>query len=244
MRVRIARVSRCDGTGGGRPRADAGGARRSGALCRRRCRGAPCVHRVGGRRSWPFRPYDDAPSGAGHCAACGGTRPSRRTAGSPCRCAALRATARRGVGAGRPCRLRSPVLGGAVRQERDLDGILLVEAESFTNPWTRAMYAWELQNPAVCHIYVVRTPECRVAGSARSGWWWTRFTSTTWRSVPAFRGQGFGTRADAAVLTEGRRLGATRATLEVRASNEPARASTSAGIRGGRARPALLHESG
>ena len=26
------------------------------------------------------------------------------------------------------------------------------------------MYAWELQNRAVCHIYIVRTPDCPVAG--------------------------------------------------------------------------------
>ena len=43
--------------------------------------------------------------------------------------------------------------------DADLDGVLAVEAESFTNPWTREMYAWELQNRSVCHVYVVRTPE-------------------------------------------------------------------------------------
>src|SRR5690349_19487364 len=48
--------------------------------------------------------------------------------------------------------------------ERDLDGVLAVEAESFTNPWTRDMYAWELKNRSVCHIYVVRTPEAAVVG--------------------------------------------------------------------------------
>jgi [ribosomal protein S18]-alanine N-acetyltransferase len=48
--------------------------------------------------------------------------------------------------------------------DRDLAGILEVEEESFTNPWTRDMYAWELQNRAVCHIYVIRTPEHAVAG--------------------------------------------------------------------------------
>src|SRR5438045_9234710 len=47
--------------------------------------------------------------------------------------------------------------------DADLDGVLHVEAESFTNPWTRAMYAWELQNRHVCHIYVVRTTGCPVA---------------------------------------------------------------------------------
>src|SRR5262245_38414060 len=30
--------------------------------------------------------------------------------------------------------------------DEDLDGVLFVESESFTNPWTRDMYAWELQN--------------------------------------------------------------------------------------------------
>ena len=43
--------------------------------------------------------------------------------------------------------------------ERDLDGVLEVEEESFTNPWTREMYAWELQHRSVCHIHVVRTDE-------------------------------------------------------------------------------------
>ena len=37
--------------------------------------------------------------------------------------------------------------------DQDLDGVLVVESESFTNPWTREMYAWELQNRAVCHIW-------------------------------------------------------------------------------------------
>ena len=48
--------------------------------------------------------------------------------------------------------------------EGDLDGVLEVEQESFTSPWTRDMYAWELQNPSVCHIYIVRTLDCAVAG--------------------------------------------------------------------------------
>ena len=48
--------------------------------------------------------------------------------------------------------------------DQDLDGVLFVESESFTNPWTREMYAWELQNRSVCHIMVVRTPERPVVG--------------------------------------------------------------------------------
>ena len=108
-------------------------------------------------------------------------------------------------------------------QDHDLDGILLVEEESFTNPWTRAMYTWELQNPDVCHIYVVRTPDCRVAGFCA---FWLVVDEVHVNNValrPAYRARGLGTALMRRVLTEARRLGAARATLEVRASNEGAR---------------------
>ena len=105
----------------------------------------------------------------------------------------------------------------------DLDGVLDVESESFTNPWTRDMYAWELQNRAVCHIYVVRTPDCPVAGFCA---FWLVFDEIHVNNIairPAFRGQGIGTALMHHVLAEGRALGARRATLEVRASNGAAR---------------------
>jgi ribosomal-protein-alanine N-acetyltransferase len=107
--------------------------------------------------------------------------------------------------------------------EEDLDGILAVEAASFTNPWTRAMYEWELQNRSVCHILVVRTPTCPVAGFCS---FWLVVDEIHINNVavlPECRGRGFGTLLMRRVLTEGRRLGATRATLEVRASNDAAR---------------------
>ena len=107
--------------------------------------------------------------------------------------------------------------------ERDLEGVLQVEEESFTNPWTRDMYAWELQNRAVCHIYVIRTPEYAVAGFCA---FWLVFDEIHINNValrPALRGRGLGTALIHHVFTEARRLGATRATLEVRASNVAAR---------------------
>lgn len=107
--------------------------------------------------------------------------------------------------------------------EADLDGILTVEAASFTNPWTRAMYEWELQNRAVCHILVVRTPSRRVAGFCS---FWLVVDEIHINNVailPELRGHGLGTRLMRRVLTEGLRLGAARATLEVRASNDAAR---------------------
>lgn len=105
----------------------------------------------------------------------------------------------------------------------DLDGVLQVEAESFTNPWTREMYAWELQNRSVCHIYVVRTEDCAVAGFCA---FWLVFDEIHINNLalrPNFRAQGMGTALLQHVLAEARRLGARRATLEVRPSNASAR---------------------
>lgn len=103
--------------------------------------------------------------------------------------------------------------------EADLEGILDVERLSFSNPWTRDMYTWELQNRSVCHLYVLRTPDVRVAGFAA---FWLVFDEVHINNIamrPEWRGQGLGTALLKHVLAEGLRLGAARATLEVRASN-------------------------
>jgi ribosomal-protein-alanine N-acetyltransferase len=107
--------------------------------------------------------------------------------------------------------------------EADLDGVLAVEAESFTNPWTRDMYAWELQNRQVCHIYVVRTAEAGVVGFCA---FWLVFDEIHINNVamrPGFRGQGIGAALMERVFDRARALGAQRATLEVRESNTGAR---------------------
>lgn len=107
--------------------------------------------------------------------------------------------------------------------DEDLTGVLSVEEESFTNPWTREMYAAELLNRAVCHIYVVRTAEVPVVGFCA---FWLVCDEIHINNVairPAWRGQGIGTALMAHVFAEAGALGATRATLEVRASNEGAR---------------------
>ena len=107
--------------------------------------------------------------------------------------------------------------------EADLDGVLEVEAESFTNPWTREMYASEMRNRSMCHILLVRTDECRVAGFCA---FWLVFDEIHINNLamrPAVRGRGLGTALLERVLEDARTLGARRATLEVRASNERAR---------------------
>jgi ribosomal-protein-alanine N-acetyltransferase len=85
------------------------------------------------------------------------------------------------------------------------------------------MYAWELQNRAVCHILVVRTAERPVVGFCA---FWLVVDEIHINNVailPHLRGQGIGTALMTRVFAEARRLGARRATLEVRASNEGAR---------------------
>jgi ribosomal-protein-alanine N-acetyltransferase len=107
--------------------------------------------------------------------------------------------------------------------DEDLDGVLFVESESFNNPWTREMYAWELQNRTVCHILVVRTADRPVVGFCA---FWLVVDEIHINNVailPDLRGQGIGTTLINRVFEEAKRLGARRATLEVRASNEGAR---------------------
>ena len=110
-----------------------------------------------------------------------------------------------------------------LRDPGDLDGILAVDAESFLRPWTREMYTWELQNRSVCHIFVARTPECAVAGFCA---FWLVLDEIHINNVavrPPLRGVGIGSALLHHVLAEAKQLGARRATLEVRASNESAR---------------------
>ena len=75
----------------------------------------------------------------------------------------------------------------------DIEDILRIESVSFTNPWTREMYTWELQNRSVCHIYVVRTDDCPVAGFCA---FWLVFDEIHINNVallPPYRAQGIGT---------------------------------------------------
>lgn len=107
--------------------------------------------------------------------------------------------------------------------DRDLEGVIEVEAASFTNPWTRDMYSWELRNRSVCHILIVRNEDCWVAGFCA---FWIVFDEMHINNLalrPQFRAQGIGTALLRHALGEARELGARRATLEVRASNDPAR---------------------
>jgi len=104
----------------------------------------------------------------------------------------------------------------------DLEGVLAVDEACFNHPWTRADYERELADPSRCFILLARAPGVRVAAYC-----------SFWRIVdeihinnfavrPEWRRQGLGAALLQHVLAEGARLGAPRATLEVRRSNEAA----------------------
>ena len=103
-----------------------------------------------------------------------------------------------------------------------IDEILAVEEASFTSPWTREMYLAELKNTGVSYFYLARTDTGQVIGFCS---FWRVLDELHINNIalrPQYRGRGFGTALMQHVLAEARRLGARRATLEVRRSNEPA----------------------
>jgi ribosomal-protein-alanine N-acetyltransferase len=108
-----------------------------------------------------------------------------------------------------------------VVSERDLDAIVELGRSSFVNPWTRDMFTWELQHSDVSYIYVLRTAD-EVAAFCSC---WLVFDELHINNIavkPEARGHGLGTALLAHVLVEAARVGARRATLEVRPSNEAA----------------------
>jgi ribosomal-protein-alanine N-acetyltransferase len=105
---------------------------------------------------------------------------------------------------------------------RDLDGILAVDAATFERPWTRAMYEWEWTHSDVARFYVARHGEAAVGYCAG----WVIFDELHINNLavdPGWRRRGVASALLAFVLDAAAAEGATRATLEVRRSNEPAR---------------------
>lgn len=104
----------------------------------------------------------------------------------------------------------------------DLAGVLEIEALCFNRPWTREDYERELAHPDRCHVHVARAPGCRVA--AYCSFWriLDEIHINNFAVRPEWRRQGLGAALIEHVLETGRRMGAPRATLEVRRSNEAA----------------------
>jgi len=110
-----------------------------------------------------------------------------------------------------------------VASDEDLSGLLAVESASFLNPWTREMYLAELENPGVSYLFVAKDSNGRVVGFC--GFWRVvdELHINNLAVLPEYRRQGVASQILGRVFAEGRRVGAGRATLEVRRSNEIAR---------------------
>jgi ribosomal-protein-alanine N-acetyltransferase len=101
----------------------------------------------------------------------------------------------------------------------EIDDILAVEQASFTNPWTREMYLAELEHEGLSLLYLARDDERRVIGFCSSWRILDELHINNLAVDPARRRAGVAHALLTRVLSEGVRLGARRATLEVRRSN-------------------------
>jgi [ribosomal protein S18]-alanine N-acetyltransferase len=104
-----------------------------------------------------------------------------------------------------------------------IDEVIAIEEASFTNPWTKVMYLAELENTAVSFCFVARDRSRRAIGFCS---FWRVLDELHINNIavlPEMRRMGVGASLLDFVLRYGAALGARRATLEVRRSNEAAR---------------------
>ena len=104
-----------------------------------------------------------------------------------------------------------------------IDAVLAIEEASFTNPWTREMYRAELENRGVSYCYLANDAAGATVGFCSFWRVLDELHINNLAVVPSRRRAGVATALLAHVMRQGVALGATRATLEVRRSNDAAR---------------------
>jgi [ribosomal protein S18]-alanine N-acetyltransferase len=110
-----------------------------------------------------------------------------------------------------------------VTSPEDLDRVATLEAVCFTNPWTREMLERELRQSQVARVYAVRDKAGDIAAFCTCWIMLDELHINTIAVAPDRRRQGLATRLMLHVMLDAAREGGKRATLEVRASNVPAR---------------------
>lgn len=106
----------------------------------------------------------------------------------------------------------------------DLDAVLAIEQQSFSMPWTDAMFRSELQNEPTSRLLVARA---EAAGGPLVGYIAYRIVLDEMHVIliavaPAWRRRGVARQLLCQAMDQARTLGCIRATLEVRVSNTPA----------------------
>lgn len=105
----------------------------------------------------------------------------------------------------------------------DIDAVLEIEQASFANPWTREMYLAELEHRGTSYCYVARDADGTAVGFCSFWRILDELHINNLAVLPAQRRTGVASALLQFVLREGAKLGARRATLEVRRSNDAAR---------------------
>lgn len=113
-------------------------------------------------------------------------------------------------------RLRDPGAGA------DIDAIVALEQESFTNPWPRETLVWELTHSDVTRVYLLRNTADRAIAFCIAWIIFDELHINTLAVSPEHRRQGVATFLLQAVMADAAQEGARRATLEVRESNTAA----------------------
>ena len=110
-----------------------------------------------------------------------------------------------------------------------LDEVLAIEQACFSAPWTRKMLAAELSGNQFAHFLIAKCPDPRSGAFVIAGYfcYWIVFEELRLMNLAVlapFRRRGVATRLVCTAIRAGVEHGANRAMLEVRASNQEARA--------------------
>lgn len=114
----------------------------------------------------------------------------------------------------------------------DIEQVSRIERQSFPTPWSTHAYVTEIANPSACYLVAtLNEAASNVSADTRPetivgyGGMWVIMDEahvTTLAVDPTFRGRRIGELLLCELLAASLRLGATRATLEVRESNQAA----------------------
>jgi [ribosomal protein S18]-alanine N-acetyltransferase len=106
--------------------------------------------------------------------------------------------------------------------DADITAVVDLEAESFANPWSRETLVWELENSDVTRIYLLRDETGVILAFCLCWVIFEELHINTLAVKPAARRRGLATALLVKVIAEAAAAGASKATLEVRASNTAA----------------------
>jgi [ribosomal protein S18]-alanine N-acetyltransferase len=109
-------------------------------------------------------------------------------------------------------------------QPEDIEAVLTIEQQSFTMPWTEAMFGSELRNERTSHLLVARVGavDGPIVGYVGYRVVLDEMHVILLAVAPAWRQRGIARQLMCQAMDEACTAGCTRATLEVRVSNIPA----------------------